>query len=195
MYKIKSVALLALVILFGGAFIKAEAQKGSMAPIFIGPPPFIEAALSGSYSVVVNANQLSAGEVEPTTGATYGWTCYGSTEGDLSGFLFVSMNYASDYPLSAEAFTRSFSSVAVTGGSWSKLIFVNGVYAGSVYGKIVSGQLVRDKTQGTTSLNLELTSDEGTGDYVGSVGSGTFEGVLDQNSKVPSVSGKLVLKY
>lgn len=197
MYKIKSLGLVALAILVGGVFLSAEAQK-RMAPvlidpppIFIDPPPVVLTVLSGSYTDAVNGNQLSTGEVELNTGATYGWTCYGSTEGDLSGFLFISMNYTSDYSVQLGTSLDSVSSV--TGGSWSKLIFVNGLYAGSVYGKIVSGQLI--KTEGMTSINLELTADDGTGDYVGNIGTGVFEGVLDQNSKESSVTGKLVLRY
>jgi hypothetical protein len=190
MYKIKFLTLVALAILFGGFLMSAEAQKRPMPPIYIDPPP---TALSGDYKMDVNANELSTGEVDLISGATYGWTCYGSTKGDLSGFLFISMNYTSDYSTPAEA-TRS-GVKSVTGGSWSKLIFVDGVYAGSIHGKIVGGQLVVNKLDGTTSMNLVLTAEEGTGDYVGSRGNGTFEGVLNQNSKASGVSGQLILNY
>lgn len=193
MYKSKSLALFALAILFGGLFISAEAQKRRLPPIYIDPPPVFGAELSGTYVIAVNANELSTGEVEPTTQATYGWTCYGVTKGDLSGFLFVSMNYSSDYSFAGDASLSGVSSVS--GGSWSKLIFIDGEYAGSVFGKIVGGELVRNKLDRTAAINLQLSSDGGTGLYVGTIGNGTFAGVLDQNLKAPSVSGKLILNY
>lgn len=190
MHKTKFLVLVAVAILFGGVFISAEAQKRMSAPVFIGPPPTL---LSGNYVMDVDANELSPGDTDSISGPTYGWTCYGTTVGDLSGFVFISMDYTSDY-LTPGGATRS-GVKSVIGGSWSKLIFVDGVYAGSVYGRIVGGQLVVNNIDGTTSMNLVLTAEDGTGDYVGSQGNGTFEGVLNQNSKARGVTGQLILNY
>lgn len=153
-------------------------------------------ALSGTYNVEVNANQLSTGDVEFTTGTTYGWTSYGTTEGDLSGYLFVSMNYSSPTaaPADGEVGEMASGESEITGGSWSKLIFVDGQYTGSVYGKIASGKMVWNGDL-TASISLELISNDGTGIYAGSIGSGTFNGIWDQSSKLTTVSGNLILNY
>jgi len=166
-----------------------------MPPVPVGPP--VVGILSGTYKVAVNANELSTGDIDYTTGATYGWTCYGTTEGDLSGFMFVSMDYASPQPPSGSEIGEVVGGTSkVIGGSWSKLIFIKGQYVGSVYGRIVDGELVWNIGKGDlTAISLQLTADEGTGSYAGSTGSGTFEGILDQSSKVPSVSGTLILNY
>jgi hypothetical protein len=216
MYKIKSLTLVALALLFGGIFVSAEAQKKQvmrplpiappplvatalaqkkqiLKPLPIDPPPFVGTALSGTYSIEVNANEVSTGEAERTTGATYGWTWYGNTEGDLSGYMFVSLNYATDNTFAGEVNPGGIS--GVTGGSWSKLIFENGVYVGSIFGKITGGELVRNNFDRMATISLTLTADEGTGPYVGSIGSGTFEGLLDRKSKAASVTGKLTLTY
>ena len=191
MHKIKSLAPVALALLFGGVFASATAQR-RMPPQPIEPP--VVGTLSGTYKVAVTANELSTGDIDYTTGDTYGWTCYGTTEGDLSGFMFISMNYSASQPPVGGVIGEIPGGVSnVTGGSWSKLIFVDGQYAGSVYGKIVGGELVWNGRAAT--ISLQLTADEGTGSYLGSTGSGTFEGILDQNSKRSSVSGSLILNY
>ncbi|HEV7743427.1 MAG TPA: hypothetical protein VGO56_00395 [Pyrinomonadaceae bacterium] len=190
MYKTKFLAVVVLAILFGGVFISAEAQKRMSPTFFIDPPPTI---LSGDYSMNVDANELSAGDTDSIAGPTYGWTCYGTTEGDLSGFLFISMDYASDVLTPGSADRSGVKNVI--GGSWSKLIFVDGVNTGSVHGRIVGGHLVVNNFDGTTSINLTLTAEDGTGDYTGSEGYGTFAGVLSQSAKARSVTGQLILNY
>lgn len=186
MYKIKSLALVALAIFLSGVFVSAAAQKGfGPAPV---DPPVLE-TLNGAYTVAVNATELSRGDVAFGTGETYGWTCYGSTEGDLSGFMFVSMNYSSP------AEVGFGSPNTVIGGSWSKLIFIKGEYAGSIYGKIVGGEVVWDGRGGTATISLQLTGDDGTGMFAGNIGSGTFEGGLNRTTSPASVSGILTLKY
>jgi hypothetical protein len=190
MYKIKFLTLVALAILFGGVSISAQAQKKMSSPIFLGPPPTV---LSGDYRMDVNANEMSEGNSDSIAGPTYGWTCYGTTEGDLSGFLFISMDYSSDCLTPGQAARSGVKSVI--GGSWSKLIFVDGVYAGSIHGRVVGGQLVVNNVDGTTSMNLTLTAEDGTGDYAGSTGYGTFQGVLAQNTRTRSVTGELILNF
>lgn len=194
MYKSKFLALVALAILLGGVFVSAQAQKKTSAPIFtppifIGPPP---TTLSGDYRMDVSANETSAGTIDFSSGSTYGWTCSGTTEGDLAGFVFISMDYSSDAGVASESRSGVKS---VISGSWSKLIFVDGAYTGSVHGKIVGGQLVVNNVDGTTSMNLALIAEDGTGDYVGSTGSGTFVGTLAQNTRSRIVTGQLILNY
>lgn len=199
MYKIKPLALVALVILFSGVLTSVAAQRRMPAPIVDEAPAAsidevplpIPGMLSGTYSITVSAIELSAGDMDFATGMTYGWTSYGKTEGDLSGFMFISMNYTQSTPPSSRGGGRS----QITGGSWSKLIYIKGEYAGSVYGRIVGGELVWNETGVPANISLLLTSDAGTESFVGSAGSGNFEGQLDQSSKVPSVSGVLTLKY
>ena len=189
MYKFKPLALLALAILFSGVFSSVAAQKRMSAPPIVDEPPFFE-TLSGIYSSSVNASELSPGDIEFATGTTYGWTSYGKTEGDLSGFLFISMNYTPP-----PASSRGGGTSKITGGSWSKLIFVKGQYAGSVYGRIVDGELAWLGNGAAPTISLQLTADAGTESFANNEGSGTFEGTWDQSSKVPSVSGVLTLKY
>jgi hypothetical protein len=190
MYTTKVLALVALAILFGGVSIGAQAQKKMSPPIFIGPPPTV---LTGDYTMNVNANEISAGNNDSISGPTYGWTCSGTTDGDMSGFIFISMDYASDITTPGEAARSGVKSVI--GGSWSKLIFVDGVYAGSIHGRLVGGQLVVNNIAGTTSMNLTLTVEDGDGDYAGSAGYGTFEGVLAQNTRARSITGQLILNF
>lgn len=198
MYKIRSLALVAVAILFGGVFAVAAAQM-RMPPSPIEPPLPVGVTLSGTYSMEVSANQLSAGDIEFVTGTTYGSTFYGQTVGDVSGFMFVSMNYTSLQAPPADMISEGTAGGVsqVTGGSWSKLIFIKGEYVGSVYGRVVGGELVwsANKRGTTTNINLQLTADDGTEAYVGNAGTGTFEGMLDLSSKFSTVSGKLTLTY
>ena len=190
MNKIKSLTVVALAILIGGILSIAAGQR-RMLPVPVIEPPVIE-PLSGSYKLQVIANDLSTGDTEFTTGATYGRTAYGTTEGALPGFVFISMNYSSP-TLSPLGTATSI----VSGGSWSKLIFINGEYTGSVYGKIVGGKVAWSENRGdlTATISLQLTSDGGTELYAASYGSGSFEGILDPNSKGSTVSGTLILYY
>jgi len=191
MNKIKSLTLIALVILVSGIFVSAAAQKKPLPAEQVLPVM----PLSGTYKIALTANELSIGSVELNTGETYGWTCYGTTDGDLTGYMFVSLNYSLPSPPDGESGDVAGGVSQVSAGSWSKLIFSNGQYLGSVYGKVVSGQLVWNGRDRTTSVRLNLTADDGTESFVGSTGTGTFEGVLDPNSKTSYVSGTLTLNY
>jgi hypothetical protein len=195
MNKIKSAAAIALAIFFAGIFATAAAQKH--APISSVPHPLpIISGLNGTYNINVDAVEVSIGTVDSTSGATYGWTWSGRTDSDLSGYLFVSLNLASpdgnvevggDHTLPRPS--------VITGGSWSKVIFVDGVYAGTVFGTVTGGELVWNPKTQTSSVNLQLTSDNGTDAFVGANGSGTFVGVVDQSGEVPTVTGALTLEY
>jgi hypothetical protein len=180
MSSIKFATLATIAILLGGGvFATASAQK-----VKVGPIPLIE-PLNGTYAMKVNANELSSGDSEYAMQETYGWTCYGKTNGDLSGFMFISMNYT----------VPEKSDSRVTGGSWSKLIFINGQYVGSVYGKIVGGTIVWSDADLTAKMSLELSADDGTGAYLGSIGKGRFDGMLDRTGKTGTISGALTLSY
>jgi hypothetical protein len=190
MYKFKSLALVAIAILFSGVLFAASAQKRKVASA-IEPPAPVD-LLTGTHKIDVKADQLSTGEVSFDSGSTYGWTCYGVTEGDVAGYIFISMN------LSAPRFSRDGGeSWIVTGGSWSKLIFIDGQYTGSINGRIVGGQVVSDVTSNApaTTINLQMTGDGGTGAYADRRGSATFEGIVTAGRKGPNVMGTLGLYY
>lgn len=195
MIKRRLLMIAAMAIIVTGALASASAQKAS-------PIPVIE-PLNGVYSIAVNATELSPGETEYAMAETYGWTCYGKTSGDLTGFMFFSMNYAQAGYEIAQTVDKLSSppqpigtTSQVTGGSWSKLIFVRGQYVGSVNGRIVGGTLTWSKTDLTVGMSLELTADDGTGYFAGSVGTGRFQGDMVRSEKAGGVmKGVLTLKY
>jgi hypothetical protein len=197
MHKMKLMIITAVAIFMAGALTSATAQKeGSLPlPLPIGP-------LNGTYTMAMTANQLSAGDTEYAMAETYGWTCYGKTSGDLTGFMFVSLNYALPEYLSTDKVEAGSTPVEiilptsnVTGGSWSKLIFMRGQYVGSVYGKVVGGTLVWSQMDLSATMSLQLTADDGTGYFVGNAGKGTFEGTLDPSQKSGNLTGVLTLNY
>lgn len=191
MYKFKSLALVAVAILFSGMLFGASAQK-KKAIKFIEPPvPFD--ILTGTHKIDVKADKLSIGEVPFGSGSTYGWTCYGVTEGDVSGYIFISMNYSAP-----ELSWGGGESRTVTGGSWSKLIFIDGQYTGSISGLIVGGEVVSgDVTFNApaTTITLQMTGDGGTGAYEGRKGTASFDGVVTDGPKATNVTGTLGLNY
>lgn len=206
MNKMKSVVFIALAVFLGGSVFGVEAQKKSLQNKAVRlsvarPQPVLTVAplpittLTGIYNVSVDSVELSRGTIDLASGTTYGWTWSGKTDGDLSGFMFVSLNYAApETPMEVGADTTAGTS-KITGGSWSKLIFSNGQYLGSVSGEIHSGDLTwNDKAQ-NWNVNLQLTSDRGTDAFVGSRGKGSFAGTLDQSRRIPAVSGVLTLEY
>jgi hypothetical protein len=151
----------------------------------------------------VAANELSLGDTEYAMGETYGWTCYGTSSGDLNGFVFISMNYTvPEYqapPIGDQIGVSPpqplISMSKITGGSWTKLIFLRAVYLGSVHGRIGGGTIYWSTTNLSAKISMELMADGGTGSYVGSVGKGTFEGLLDHSAKGENISGVLTLSY
>jgi hypothetical protein len=196
MSRIKFSALATVTMFLLGVFASVSAQKSAI-PIVPAVPP-----LNGTYSINLSANELSPGDTKFATQETYGWTCYGKTNGDLSGFMFISMNYTVPELVGKDSSSPSgnppqpiFPTSKVTGGSWSKLIFTKGQYVGSVYGRIVSGELVWSTTDLNAKVHLELVADDGTGSFVRNIGKGTFEGTLDRMNKQPKVSGALTLEF
>lgn len=192
MYKFKSLALVAIAILFSGVLFSASAQKWNDDTSFIEPPiPFD--ILTGDHKIDVKAGKLSTGEVSADSGTTYGWTCYGVTEGDVSGYIFISMNYSAPVVSSYGVETRT-----VTGGSWSKLIFIDGQYTGSINGRIVGGEVLSGDitfNAPATTITLQMTGDGGTGAYVDRIGSASFAGILNEGTKGPNLTGTLGLFY
>lgn len=185
--------LATIVIALSGVFANVSAQKTDR------PVPWVE-PLNGTYTMRVNANELSAGDSKFELQETVGWTSYGKTDGDLSGFMFISLNYTlpkqSVDPKDGRPEPVPQTS-QITGGSWSKLIFRDGQYAGSVCGRIASGEIVWSQTDLNATIHLELTSEGGTGSFVGSNGKGMFDGTLDRmgKSSVAIVAGDLILDY
>lgn len=193
MYKSKFLSLLTAAILVGGVLTSATAQrKLTSEPI---QPPVPLPTLSGPITIDVQANELSDGETT-FDGSVYGWTCYGVTSGDLSGHIFMSINYGPAVPSLSGGEVRQ-----VTGGSWSKLIYSKGVYMGSIYGRISGGEMASDNSIVVTevplpvTINLELTADGGTGIYAGNVGEGSFKGQYGSEEKSANVVGTLTLNY
>lgn len=191
MYKFKSLALVAIAILFSGVLFGASAQKRNDTSFIEPPIPFD--ILTGDHKIEVKADKLSNGEVAFESGTTYGWTCYGVTEGDVSGYIFISMNYSEPVVSGYGGESRT-----VTGGSWSKLIFIDGQFTGSINGRILSGEIVSGEVgfeAPATTINLQMTGDGGTGAYADRVGSASFAGILNDGPKGPNVTGTLGLFY
>ena len=104
MYRIKVLAFVVVGVLLGGAFATATAQKAELGT---GEMPIpISGPLSGTYVSTLNADEVSAGETEHAVAKTFGWTGYGKTTGDLSGFMFVSMNFSVPQRQSSDATIR-----------------------------------------------------------------------------------------
>jgi hypothetical protein len=201
MHRLKSMALAATLVLLTGAFVSSQAQR-KLAPVKIMPPVPVVGNLNGSYVSRVTAMELSQGEMNPVANTVYGWTSYGQSKGDLSGFFFISMNYqlpfnAPDDPIGVVGPVLKMPvPYPVSGGSWTKLIFVDGLYMGSVSGQITSGTIAWDASGQTAAIELKLTSSNGTEAYSGAVGTGEFSGTLDRTAEGgPAVDGLLTLSF
>jgi hypothetical protein len=199
MQKLKLAAFAVALVLVAGASISLQAQKRTRTPLKIEPPIFIGNVLTGSYSSNVNATELSPGQADYGSNEMYGATSYGQTKGDLSGHVFMSMNYSLpslshvDPDAAVNAF-QSPQSCEVTGGSWSQVIYVDGAYTGSVFGRIVGGTVTWSGF-GQSVVSLKLVADGGTDAYLGSSGNGDFAGTIDRSGNVPTVNGTLTLNY
>ena len=189
MKSIKSLALATITISLLGVFASVCAQTSDERPIPVIDP------LKGTFNMKVNADELALGDSKFETQETYGWTCYGTTDGDLTGFMFISMNYSFPKESKSNRPQPIPLTSQIIGGSWSKLIFKDGQYLGSVNGRIIGGELVWNETDLNASMHLDLSADNGTGLFVGSIGKGKFQGTLDRMSKVSTVSGELILEY
>jgi hypothetical protein len=178
--------LLTAALLLAGIPTGVQAQKSKA--IQPTPPIAQNGPLKGNYFYVFNGLELSRGQ------STASWSSYGSTAGDLNGFMFMSLNLA---PLGSSSGTTVSENVdsQVTGGTWSKLIFVNNVYTGSVYGKVLTGSVTWVNSE-TANIQLQVTADNGTLIYSGLAGKGSFNGSLTRSgSGQGTVSGSINLTY
>jgi len=154
--------------------------------------------LSGKYASDVSGTEVSPGTDESGS-ETFGWTMSGQTSGDLLGNVFLSVNYSMSavHPFASGNSAISIPATVnlVTGGSWSKAIYVDGVYAGTVSGTIVSGTVTWDESHTIATLELQLASEDGTDFFAGTTGAGSFSGTVDRTEVVPTVSGSLRLAY
>lgn len=197
MNKIKSAALIGFAIFLAGMFATAAAQKRTSTPSFSKPFPIV-AGLSGTYTINLDAVEVSTGTVDIISGASYGWTWSGKTYTDLSGYMFFSLNFAApDNSTAVEAGGDRLPPQPrlISGGSWSKVIFIDGVYAGTISGRVTSGQLVWSPDTRTSNVSLQLTSERGTEAFVGLQGTGTFVGVVGQVGEVTTITGVVTLEY
>jgi hypothetical protein len=195
MNKIKYTAFLVLAVFLGGIFSSAAAQKAST-PGFIGPPTWEVKPLSGPYTVRTESIAVSKFDLNPDSGAPYRLSWSNKMIGDLSGFMFVSVNYSTPMYLRGGAQVTGIGGTSnVIDGSWTKLIFVNNVYVGSVSGTITGGELTWSETDQNTAIRLDLTSDQGSDAFTGCYGRGTFEGTWNQEAEGMPISGTLNFTY
>lgn len=190
MFRIKVLKCICLLLLIGGSFARAQAQTaGDFDPSSEGAQP----VLSGTYYIGVEAIETFPGETVFNEAKTFDRTSHGTTEGDLSGFIFISLNYTLPENNTVGDVSREES--LITSGSWAKLIFKEGVYRGSVFGKITVGKILWNRRTNTASITFELKSDSGTGIFTEERGKGFFEGTLYQSTKAPTLKGRLTLEY
>ena len=186
MYRLSFLFLLTGALLIAGIPTGVQAQKSKA--IQPTPPVAQNGPLKGNYFYVLNGLELSRGQ------STASWASYGNTAGDLNGFMFTSLNLEPLGSSSGSLLSENVDS-QVTGGSWSKLIFVNNVYTGSLYGKVVSGSVTWVNND-TANIQLQLTADNGTLIYAGQVAKGSFSGTLSRSgSGQGTVSGSINLSY
>ena len=91
--------------------------------------------------------EAAAGTLEPTTGNHYGNTLVMNSYGEWETYcLTVSIDY------SITQFVPN--SYIVTGGSWSLVVFRDGVYAGTLYGTVPSGNVLVSTNSSSDSIKL-----------------------------------------
>lgn len=194
----KLLAFAAAIVLLAGMSAQAQKRKVSIKAM---PLP-VPAALQGKYVTEVGGSQASQG-LEAIVGfgthQVMGWNVFGQTTGDLSGHIFMSINYnmpsAVDPGDEIGAIPPPVPPSQVTSGSWIKLIYVDGVYAGSVSGRIVGGTVTWDTRSQTQTVSLDLAGDSGTGAYEGNTGLGSFIGSVQSTETGASLTGTLTLYY
>lgn len=107
--------------------------------------------------------EMAAGTLEPISGTTYGNTLvlnyYNENE---TRCLTVSLDYST-----AQFIPDSF---IVTGGSWSLVVFRDGIYQGTIYGKVLSGNVLISSNNNGDPTQLTDANVQSTG------GMGAFEG-------------------
>ena len=126
-------------------------------------------APAGYYTGV----ESSAGTLEPISGVTFGNTVVLNSFGEWETYcLSVSLDYS----------TTQFvpNSFIATGGTWSLVVFREGVYFGTIYGTISSGNILVAENVNGDPIQLTQLQLRGTG------GLGSFE-----RNSVRDISGYL----
>jgi len=196
MHRIKLLAITSVMVLVAGAFLSSQAQKKMsnhrMPPPM--PPVYVPVPLSGTYVSNLTTTEVNAGEYNEAANEMYGWAWTGTAKGDLDGYFFISMNYtwAPFNDGVGEIYTPTTN--IVCGGSWSKVVFVGGVYQGTVSGRIDSGTITWDDKHQMNIIELKLTGTSGSDGYAGLVGTGSFSGTINRQAE-PIMKGELVLNY
>lgn len=84
-----------------------------------------------SAATVYTGRETSVGTLDPVSGFSYGNTFVLSSTGEYdSRHLTVSINSQ-----------EMFQGVGVTGGAWSVTVISDGVYLGTIYGEVMSGDI------------------------------------------------------
>ena len=87
--------------------------------------------LDFSAATVYTGLETSAGTIDPISGYRYGNTFVMTSTGEWdSRHLTVSLNSQEMFP-----------GVGVTGGAWSLTVIRDGVYLGTIYGEVMSGDI------------------------------------------------------
>lgn len=208
MYKTKLLPFAIVAILIGSIISSAAGQKRT--PIPAAEPPVPAETINPVETINPDLSKFSGVEVSPgetnyAVATTYGATYYGQTFGDRTGSFFVSVNYSlpgTGGPTAREAGSDTSDmpqpidqSSLVTGGSWTRQVFIDGKYVGSVYGRITGGTVTWSQTDLSATVDLELAVDNGTEKFLDRTGKGQFHGKLDRMSKLPIISGDLTLEY
>lgn len=107
--------------------------------------------------------EASEGTLEAASGNTYGNTIVLNSFGEWdTNSLTVSLNYSTN-----QFVPENF---IVTGGTWSMVVTQNNVYAGTIYGKVMAGNVQLSTNNNGDSIQITQIMLQATG------GLGVFEG-------------------
>ena len=187
----KRIMIAAAFVLLAGLFASAAAQGAAdLQADTIGPMP-----LETTVTMTLNSIEVSDGVVglDPKFGETmFGYSFLGQTSGELPGSLMFSMNCV-------PAVFAPGQSNEITGGAWTLPVYMrpfrglSNVYMGSLYGTLVSGQMVWGK-DGNAEVYLSFNLDGGTQTWETATGHGTFKGTLMVDEKgTTTLSGELTI--
>lgn len=123
----------------------------------------------------------------------FGYGFSGQATGDVSGVFGLSMNCFPSYQ-------KPGMETAITGGMWTLPIYAyppkgfNQVYVGSIFGKIVGGNM-NNWTEAGTGVYIELEITGGTLAWDRVTGKGYFKGNLTDTKRGEQLNGELTLTY
>lgn len=108
-----------------------------------------------------DGTQSAIGTTDPVSGFVYGNTFVLASTGEWdSRYLTVSINYR-----------NMFQGIGITGGAWSLAVFSEGSYLGTVYGDVISGDVLFVNTGNgkavTKQTRMSVQSTGGTGIFTG----------------------------